>query len=200
VGRAVKIAMAGEGGQGVQSVAQILMDAAILEGKEALYIPNFGVEQRGGVTIAFVQIGDEKIGAPKFKIGDIVIALSDRAVRRTQMYVGPQTLFVYDSGIEGVEGDLPKNAKQVLAIPALEIANKKLLPRVFNILIMGAVIGATGVVTLDNAKQAIEKRLGYKFEKNPELRELNFKALQEGANLVAGMGGVIGEGIPVRSQ
>jgi 2-oxoglutarate ferredoxin oxidoreductase subunit gamma len=190
MGRTVKIAMAGEGGQGVQSVAQILMDAAILAGKEALYIPNFGVEQRGGVTIAFLQIGDEKIGAPKFKIGDIVLALSDRAVRRTQMYVGPQTLFVYDSGIEGVDGDLPKNAKRVLPIPALETANQKLNPRVFNIniLIMGAVIGATGVVTVDHARQAIEKRLAYKFEQAPELRELNFKALQEGVTLVAGMG------------
>jgi 2-oxoglutarate ferredoxin oxidoreductase subunit gamma len=188
MGRTVKIAMAGEGGQGVQSVAQILMDAAILAGKEALYIPNFGVEQRGGVTIAFLQIGDEKIGAPKFKIGDIVLALSDRAVRRTQMYVGPQTLFVYDSGIQGVEGDLPKNAKRVLAIPALETANQKLSPRVFNILIMGAVIGATGVVTVDHARQAIEKRLAYKFEQNPELRELNFRALQEGVTMVAGMG------------
>ena len=97
-------------------------------------------------------------------------------------------MFVYDSGIQGVEGDLPKNAKQVLAIPALEIATKKLNPRVFNILIMGAVIGATHVVTLDKAKESIEKRLGYKFEKNPELRELDFKALQEGINLVAGMG------------
>lgn len=184
----VKIALAGEGGQGVQSVAQILMDAAALEGKEALYIPNFGIEQRGGVSIAFVQIGDEKIGAPKFKTGDIVIALSDRAVRRTRVYAGPQTLFVYDSGIEGVDGDLPTNARQVLAIPALETANKKLHPRVFNILIMGAVISLTGVVTLDKAREAIDKRLGYKFEQNPELRELNFKALQEGVNLVAGMG------------
>jgi 2-oxoglutarate ferredoxin oxidoreductase subunit gamma len=185
--KAVKIAMAGEGGQGVQSVAQILMDAAILEGKEALYIPNFGVEQRGGVTIAFVQIGTEKIGAPKFKTADIVIALSDRAVRRTHMYAGPQTLFVYDSGIEGVEDDLPRNAKHVLAIPALETANQKLSPRVFNILIMGAVIGATGVVSVDKARQAVEKRLAYKFEKNPELRDLNFKAIQEGFDLVAQM-------------
>lgn len=188
MGRAIKIAMAGEGGQGVQTIAQILSDAAEFEGKESLYIPNFGVEQRGGVTIAFVQIGDEKIGAPKFKTGDIVIALSDRAVRRTQMYVGPQTLFVYDSGIAGVEQDLPKNARQILAIPALETANKKLSPRVFNVLIMGAVIGATHVVTEEKAKQAIEKRLAYKFEQNPEFRELNHKALQVGIDLVAGMG------------
>lgn len=188
MGKPVKIALAGEGGQGVQSVAQILMDAAALEGKEALYIPNFGIEQRGGVSIAFVQIGDERIGAPKFRTGDIVIALSDRAVRRTRMYVGPQTVFVYDAGIQGVENDLPRNAGRVLAIPALETATRKLHPRVFNVLIMGAVIGATDVVSLDRAKESIEKRLAYKFEKNPELREMNFKALQEGINLVAGMG------------
>lgn len=188
MGRAVRIALAGEGGQGVQSVAQILTEAAALEGKEVLYIPNFGVEQRGGVSIAFVQIGDEKIGAPKFKTGDIVIALSDRAVRRVKMHVGPETLFVYDASIEGVEDDLPKNAKKILAIPALETANKELHPRVFNILIMGAVIGATRVVSPEKAKEAIEKELGSKFEKDPELRELNFRALEKGIELIERMG------------
>ena len=75
-----------------------------------------------------------------------------------------------------------------MAIPALEKANKELHPRVFNVLIMGAVIGVTKVVTLEKAKEAIEKKLGYKFEQNPELRELNFKALERGYQLVAEMG------------
>lgn len=138
------------------------------------------MKQRGGVSIAFVQIGDQQIEAPKFKTGDIVIALSDRAVRRVGMHVGPQTVFIYDSGIQGVEDDLPKNAQRVLVIPALETANQELHPQVFNILIMGAVIGTTHVVSLDRAKEAIEKRLGYKFEQNPQLREMNFKALERG--------------------
>jgi 2-oxoglutarate ferredoxin oxidoreductase subunit gamma len=188
MGKAVKIALAGEGGQGVQSVAMILTDAAAMEGKEILYIPNFGVEQRGGVSIAFVQIGDEKIGAPKFKTGDIVVALSDRAVRRVGMYVGPETVFIYDAGIKGVEDDIPQDAQRILAIPALETANQELHPRVFNVLIMGAVIGATHVVALEKAKEAIEKKLGYKFEQNPELREMNFKALERGYEMVTGTG------------
>lgn len=186
--KAVKIALAGEGGQGVQSVAQILTEAAALEGKEILYIPNFGVEQRGGVSIAFVQIGDQKIGAPKFQTGDIVIALSDRAVRRVSRYVGPQTLFVYDASIEGVEDDLPGNARRILAIPALATAHQELHPRVFNVLIMGAVIGATGVVSPEKAKEAVEKQLGYKFEKEPELRDLNFQAIDRGIEMVSAMG------------
>jgi 2-oxoglutarate ferredoxin oxidoreductase subunit gamma len=180
----VKIILAGEGGQGVQSVATVIAEAANEEGREVLYIPNFGVEQRGGVSVAYLQIGDEPIGAPKFLTGDIVIALSDRAVRRTKQYAGPDTLFVYDSSIKDIENELPKNVKKILGIPAIEVSKKELHPRVFNIIIMGAVLKASGVVTVKNAKVALEQQLGYKFEKDPKLRELNYRALERGVELV----------------
>lgn len=180
----VKIALAGEGGQGVQSVAGIMVEAANDSGREALYIPNFGVEQRGGVSVAYCQISDEKIGSPKFKKADLVIALSDRAVRRTRQYADQDTVYIYDASIKGVENELPKNAKKLMAIPALDIAKNELHPRVFNIIIMGAAIEATRIVEMDQAKKAVEKRLGYKFAQNPKLRELNFQALERGAELV----------------
>ncbi|TEB08491.1 NADH-dependent phenylglyoxylate dehydrogenase subunit gamma [Pelotomaculum schinkii] len=179
-----KLVLAGEGGQGVQSVAEIIAEAANAEGKQALYIPNFGVEQRGGVSVAFVQISDKQIGSPKFQTGDIVVALSDRAVHRTRQYVGPKTVFVYESSTQVKDEDLPANAARVLPIPAIEVAKQELNPRVFNILIMGAVVGATGVISLERIKEAVERKLGYKFEKQPELRELNFRALERGMELV----------------
>lgn len=182
--KVIKIALAGEGGQGVQSVAQIMTNAANDAGKEALYIPNFGVEQRGGVSIAFCQISEDKIGAPKFEKGDIVIALSDRAVVRCQQYVGPETIFVYEASIEGVDEFLPQNARRVLAIPALKTANEELHPRVFNVIILGATLKATGILSLEDARKALESKLGYKFEQNPKLRELNFKALERGAEII----------------
>lgn len=182
--KTVMIALAGEGGQGVQSVAEIIAEAANEEGREALYIPNFGVEQRGGVSVAYLQIGSEAIGSPKFQKAHIVVALSDRAVRRTKRYVDERTTFVYDTSIEGIEDDLPKNAGRILAIPAIEVSKNELSPRVFNIIIMGAVIKATNVVSEEEARAAIEKKLGYKFEQNPSLRELNFKAISRGMELV----------------
>jgi len=183
----IKLALAGEGGQGVQSVAAIFVEAAYENGREALYIPNFGVEQRGGVSVAYCQISDERIGSPKFKFADLIIALSDRAVRRTKRYVNSDTVFIYDTSIEGIEDELPTNAKKVLGIPALEIAKKELHPRVFNVIIMGAAIAATKVVGMDQAKKALEKKLGYKFEKDPKLKDLNFQALDRGAELVKGL-------------
>jgi 2-oxoglutarate ferredoxin oxidoreductase subunit gamma len=97
--KVIKIARAGEGGQGVQSSAEILAEAANEGGKNALYIPNFGVEQRGGVSIAFVQISDGEIGAPKFQKADILIPLSPRAVDRTQMHAGSDTIYIYDNSL-----------------------------------------------------------------------------------------------------
>jgi 2-oxoglutarate ferredoxin oxidoreductase subunit gamma len=182
--RITKLVLAGEGGQGVQSVAEIIAEAANDEGKQALYIPSFGVEQRGGVSLAFVQISDKQIGSPKFQTGDIVVALSDRAVYRTRQYVGPKTVFVYESSSRVKDEDLPANAARVLPIPAIEVAKQELTPRVFNILIMGAVVGATGVISLERMKEAVERKLGYKFAKQPELRELNFRALERGMELV----------------
>ncbi len=178
-----RIVLAGEGGQGVQHIAEILAEAANEEGRQALYIPNFGVEQRGGVSVAFLQISDNPIGSPKFQTGNIVAALSDRAVHRTVQYVGPETTFIYDSSMEDVAGILPKKIARVLPVPAMDVAKNELQPRVFNLVIMGVVIGATEIIPLARIKVAVEKKLGYKFEKQPQLRDLNFKALERGVEL-----------------
>lgn len=234
MGKTMKIALAGEGGQGVQSVAEILAEAANEDGKQALYIPNFGVEQRGGVSIAYVQIGDENIGAPKFIAADILIPLSPRAVERTREHAGKDTVYIYDNSLiqqsevsdyivglqyfdvtppnprsEQPNEDLPQDliagepktgsymkesgrikpedlpkVKKVIAIPANDIAKNELHPRVFNVIILGAVIAATDVLPLDSIKNALESKLGEKFKANPALRDMNFKALERGFQLV----------------
>jgi 2-oxoglutarate ferredoxin oxidoreductase subunit gamma len=92
-----RIVMGGEGGQGVQSAADILALAAYKEGREALYIPNFGIEQRGGVSLAFVQLGDEPIGSPKFKRAELVVALSARSMKRLEEFLDEDSTILYDS-------------------------------------------------------------------------------------------------------
>jgi 2-oxoglutarate ferredoxin oxidoreductase subunit gamma len=76
---------------------------------------------------------------------------------------------------------------RLVAVPAIEVSTKELHPRVFNVLILGAVIGLTGVITVEEAKEAIERRLGHRFEKDPALRDLNYRAVERGAELVRGL-------------
>ncbi len=177
-----KIVLAGEGGQGVQSIAKILVEAGYEAGKQVLYIPNFGVEQRGGVSIAFCQISDEKIGEPRFAKGDIVIMLSDRALDRCEAYVDKESTIVYDTSVCTHEPNC--ECKRVIGIDANRIANEQLSSRVFNIIILGALLEATKVLELSDIKNAMEMALGKKFDAKPELRELNYKALEMGMGLV----------------
>ncbi|MCL4516062.1 MAG: 2-oxoacid:acceptor oxidoreductase family protein [Firmicutes bacterium] len=214
-----KIAVAGEGGQGVQSIGEILAEAANRSGLETTYMPNFGVEQRGGVSIAFVQISDRPIGSPKFKRADVLVVLSPRSVERTRGYVTPGTTVIYDSssieapkiddmtigiqswetlapegfadmagnrpgkGIKGEEVRRDSNVRTV-GIPAARIAKEELQPRVFNILILGAILAITKVVTVEAAREAMEHMFREKFAQRPELRDDNFAALERGLSLV----------------
>lgn len=177
-----KMVLAGEGGQGVQSIAKILVEAGYEANKQVLYIPNFGVEQRGGVSIAFCQIADEKIGEPRFSKGDIIIMLSDRAIDRCETYVDENAIVVYDTSV--CTKTPTCKCKQVIGIEANKIANEQLSARVFNIIVLGVLIAATNVLELSDIKNAMELALGKKFDAKPELRELNYKALEMGMNLI----------------
>ena len=151
--------------------------------KLPIYIPNFGIEQRGGVSIAFSQISDKPIGEAKFAKGDIVIMLSDRAIERCAQYVDPDnSIVIYDNSV--CETKPTFKAKEIIGIPATKIALEKLNPRVFNMIILGVIVKATGIIQVETCKKAIEDAFKSKFEAKPELRELNFKALETGMELI----------------
>lgn len=92
----MKILIAGEGGQGIQTIAQVLAKAAFREDKNALYIPNFGVEQRGGASIAFLVIDKNPVVYPKFEKADILAILSERVKERVKRYQDSQTKVISD--------------------------------------------------------------------------------------------------------
>ena len=207
-----RVVMGGEGGQGVQAAADILAQAAFEEGKEALYIPNFGIEQRGGVSLAFVQIGEEIVGSPKFKYAHLIVALSGRSLERLQGYMNEKSVILFDSSLleppqvsDEVIGrqtfntiapeafaerrltgqrqkfpEISQKVEGIFGLPASEMAQNKLHPRVANIIILGTVASFTEMVQLENVKKALEKRLANKIKRDPALKELNFKALEWG--------------------
>ena len=84
----------------------------------------------------------------------------------------------------GIDPEKLPKVKKLVAIPANDIAKSELHPRVFNIIILGAVIAATEVLPLDAIKKALDVKLADKFANNEALRTMNFKALDRGYELV----------------
>jgi 2-oxoglutarate ferredoxin oxidoreductase subunit gamma len=156
----MKILFAGEGGQGVQVIAEILAKAANEQGKKATYIPNFGVEQRGGISLAFVIIEDLPIVYPKFKKADVLAVLSERSWDRVEPYVDSKTIVV--------KGPAMRNGLQ---------SNSS--PQVWNIVVLGKVNRLGKIVEDKFLIKAMEDRFAKQFKIKSDLRELDIQALNE---------------------
>ncbi len=182
-----KVLIAGEGGQGVQTMAKLLNQSAYDEGLKVSYIPNYGVEQRGGVSIAFIYIQNKPVIYPKFDKADLVVILSERSVLRTWRYVGLDSVVIYNSSYitpKLLNSQKPR-IKNLIGVDATNLAQNKLKsPRVFNTIVLGAILGKLGKVTYGEMKRTIKKSLGAKIKAKPEMETLNNDALKMGMDLV----------------
>lgn len=93
----LKILIAGDGGQGVQTMAGIISKAVFQNDKHVSFIPNYGLEQRGGASLAFVQISDRDIVYPKFSKPDVLVIMSEQARERTKDYSAATVLDAKDA-------------------------------------------------------------------------------------------------------
>ncbi len=178
-----KIIICGEGGQGALSVAEILARAAWMKGKKAVCIPYFSTEKRGGVSMAYTQIGDEPIPYPKFSEADLWVALSQRSVDRIFSYLQPSTKCIVNSFL--VKDVSALAGHEVHEIDATRIAKEQLKkPRTFNMIVMGAMLKL--IPGLDKAafSEALDKQFKDKYERDPSLREMNQKGLDVGYDLI----------------
>lgn len=177
-----RILIAGEGGQGVQTMAHVLATAAFNAGLNVAFMPNYGVEQRGGVSLAFVQLGTGVIGFPKFSTADIIVNMRARAITRVDEYIGADTLYIYDSDlVTGLE--VAHVSAEKLAIPATSTATERLTPKVFNMVMLGALVSEIGILKMKLLETALEEGLADKYAKKPQLRNFNKKALDLGTKM-----------------
>jgi len=177
-----RILIAGEGGQGVQTMAHVLARAAFDAGLHVAFMPNYGVEQRGGVSLAYIQIGTGQIGFPKFSKADIIVNMRERAVQRVNEYIGEDTLYIYDNDL--IEGSALRHvAAEKLAIPATSSASAKLTPKVFNMIMLGALVCELKVLDTKHLEQALEEEFASKYVKKPQLRNFNKKAVELGIKM-----------------
>jgi 2-oxoglutarate ferredoxin oxidoreductase subunit gamma len=177
-----KVIIAGEGGQGVQSIAHILTKAAFAAGLNVSFMPNYGVEQRGGISLGFIQFGKKVIGFPKFSKADILLVMRDRAIERTKQYIGANTLYVYDSDLIRTD-QLADIYVQKLPIPATSNARQKLDPRVFNVILLGAIIAEVGLIKDKFVENEIDNNFADKYKAKPQYKHLNKQAFKLGKNL-----------------
>lgn len=169
----------GFGGQGVLSMGSTLASAAMLEGKHVTYLPAYGVEVRGGTANCTVIVSDEEIASPVASAPEFVVAMNQPSFARFQSILQAGGLLLANSSL--VNTDSARSDIEILAIPTSELAGKLGTIKVANMVMLGALVRASNMVSYDAMLENLNEILG---EGKSKLIELNREALSLGYNYI----------------
>ncbi len=174
----IKTIFAGFGGQGVLSMGLNLAQAAMLEGKNVTYLPSYGAEVRGGTANCTIAISDEEIASPVASAPEFIVVMNQPSLIRFQNSLQSGGSLLVNSSLADAEilrGDI-----DVVRVPANTIADKLSNQKSANMVMLGALIKKSNLVSLSSIIEALKDTL----EKKHKLIVINEKALRAGYDLL----------------
>jgi 2-oxoglutarate ferredoxin oxidoreductase subunit gamma len=172
-----EVMFAGFGGQGIMTAGQLLAYTGINEGKQVAWIPSYGPEMRGGTAYCTVVISDKRIGSPIINNPRGICVFNRPSLDKFAPRVKPGGLLIINSSLIDATSD--REDITVLSLKANDIALKMGNAKAMNMIILGALVGASGIVSFKGLKETLGQKLG----KKKDLLEINYNAIEEGYNL-----------------
>lgn len=154
------VILSGFGGQGILLAGDILAQAAMLEAKHVTWMPSYGVEMRGGAASCTVVVSSERIGSPFAEEPNCLFSMSKPSLFKFQEKVKKGGLLIVNTSFVDAELVTRKDVVK-LCFPASEIAYQEVGDyRMANMVMLGALIGAGAVVSLEKTEAAMEEIFG----------------------------------------
>lgn len=171
-----KIIISGHGGQGVVVAGSLLANTAIAENLHVTGMVSYGGEMRGGTANASLVISDKPIGSPVIDRATAAILLNQPSLDKFEPLLSPGGLLLVNSSLT-VRG--PRRTDlTLLPLDATRLAEELGNPRAANMILIGAFIRKTGLLSLERALKNIEVVFPHH-----EHWEINRQALRRGAEL-----------------
>ena len=171
-----RIVFSGSGGQGVITAAIILAKAAaIFEGKNAIQSQSYGAAARGGATRTDIVIADSEINFPKVIQPNILVSLTQESYNKFSPIIRPGGLLLVDSKYVTIGKKVDAKHR---VLPMFDTVLKEIgKPIVFNICMLGALIGMTKLIKPESILKVLETTIPRDF------MEMNKKALEIGMKM-----------------
>ena len=169
------IIFTGSGGQGVMSMGIMLAQSAVESGRHAAYMPSYGPEQRGGSAKCTIIIDKDEIVSPMAGTGGVLVAMNNMAYNKFIDELEPGGILLYDSTLVTVpieRGDIT-----AIGIPADALALEVGSQKVANVIVIGALIALTGIVSLEEFQHSLDVKFA---KKSDAVRAMNTEALKRG--------------------
>ena len=174
-----EIIIAGFGGQGALSMGKILAYTGLMEDKEVTWMPAYGPEQRGGTANVTVIVSDERISSPILSTYDVAVVLNQPSLDKFEGKVKPGGILIYDG--YGIINPPKRKDISVYRIDAMDKAAELKNSKVFNMIVLGGLLGVCPFMGTHAVEKALLKTLP---ERHHKLIPLNMKAVEEGMKII----------------
>lgn len=168
-----EVRFAGVGGQGIILMGRIYGYAAFLDGWNVVQTQSYGAEARGTAARSEVILSRNKIGYPRVRKCDILVALSKPALEAYRRDLKEDGILIIDSSVASGLDDL----HGVHVVPATSEAEKLGSPIYSNMIMLGSLTKISDLVRANSIKRAIEKY------SPPKMLKWNLKAFDKGREL-----------------
>ena len=167
----------GFGGQGILFAGKFVAYKGLTEDKQVSWLPSYGPEMRGGTASCSVIISDEPVGSPIVSKPDVLVALNLPSLDKFENDVKPGGYIFADSTL--IERKVNRDDVNVFYIPATGLASDNGIPTLANMIVMGKMLKELGDYTTEGIENGLSKVIS---AKRADMKELNLKALELGAN------------------
>ncbi|GCD11301.1 MULTISPECIES: 2-oxoacid:acceptor oxidoreductase family protein [Clostridium] len=173
---AQEIIFAGFGGQGTLSMGKFLAYAGMDADMNVSWLPSYGPEMRGGTANCSVILSDELVGSPIINDPNTLIVMNRPSLDKFEDTLVKGGLLIMDSDL--VDRMPIRKDLEVICVPAqteaLNIGSKQIA----NMVLLGALVKRTGIVSMEAIIGALKAHGKEKFF------EINKKALEIGASYI----------------
>lgn len=167
---------AGFGGQGTLSMGKFLAYAGMDADMNVSWLPSYGPEMRGGTANCAVILSDELVGSPIVTEPNTLVVMNRPSLDKFEDSLSKGGLLVMDSDL--VDRMPNRDDIEVISIPAQTEAMKIGSKQIANMVLLGALVKRTGIVSMEAILASLKDHGKEKFF------EANKKALEVGASYV----------------
>ena len=173
----LRMRVAGFGGQGVLTLGYVLAEVGMEAGYEVSWLPSYGPEMRSGTSNCHVRLSSQPISSPLVSRPNVLLALNEPSLRKFLPDVEPGGTVLYNS--DTLPDDCARADVRTIARHFSGLADKLGDPKVGNVVMLGALVEATGLLDPEQIVTALRALV-----KNKKYLELDLLALQLGQDEV----------------
>jgi len=136
-------------------LGEVLAEAGLDAGCHVSWLPSYGPEMRSGTSNCHVRLSAKPVDSPLVSRPNVLLALNEPSLRKFLPSMEPGGVLIYNA--REFPQDCEVATLRAAAIPCTEIADRLGAAKAGNIVMLGALMEATGLLEDEPVERALRK-------------------------------------------